>query len=498
MAQAGVGAVGHGLPAGDWDDETVAGTRWPRRHVAAVSIGGGLGSFAFADLQRIRGRPVAGLAVVAEDPDPVHAFRWWAENSQVAEADRLRSDSGARIDNPWGWPSYAMSEARRRRTPLPILEAVGEPLFGLGYTPAAGDVYRGVAREARRIGWDGFTVTGRATAVRRRREGGFFVVVGGEGGVAPARSVLSADAVHLAPGHGGPVVPADAAAALELHPEWCDRVVNAYDPHEPVYARLAGEGGTVVVRGGGITAEQVLRRLLDERRRLGVELTVLHAPHRPDSALEHDARLAAVRRPYSAPRAAFGGPVHERLARAERRGGGDELRGEVRRATTPLRRRLRRELSEGRRAGWYRPVLAATVGAGTPPAPGDDGVPVEVEEADGTRHAISAVAVVDCTGLHGPVGCEPLLEDLAGWLPDAGFAVDERFALVGSRHGPGAVYASGALAGNGPVGPVDSFWGLTYAAYVIGDDLARHGIGPSQGPFGSVLAWCRWLAGRAP
>ena len=110
---------------------------------------------------------------------------------------------------------------------------------------------------------------------------------------------------------------------------------------------------------------------------------------------------------------------------------------------------------------------------------------------------------IDCTGFAAsPDAPGPLLSDLAalsgaGGVPEDGLPLDEAFAVVGLRQPAGAVYLSGAAATNGPVGPVDSFWGLQYAALAIGDDLALRGACSHLGMGRSVRGWWRWVRGRA-
>src|SRR2546423_1843721 len=163
-----------------WTDDLVAQARVPIVDVPFVSIGGGLGSFAVVDLLRMVGVPRTAIAVLTPLDAPYESYRRLAEAAQSDVGDLLRSDSASRIDNLWGFPSYAIEEAWKRRTLRPIGRLVTEPVFSEYYNPRFGQVYAGVDREAARVAWAAMTAKAWVSMVRRRQAGGYFVAPGPE------------------------------------------------------------------------------------------------------------------------------------------------------------------------------------------------------------------------------------------------------------------------------------------------------------------------------
>ena len=296
---------------------------------------------------------------------PYQEFRRAARHGQLDDTRRVRSDSAARIDNPWGFPGYAAEEALRDRRPAPLVQALLEPVLARRYTPRAEQVYRGVDREAARIGWDRMRRPGTGLAVRRRRDGGFFVAYAPAGGGPPA--VLRAQAVHLGTGH--PRL-GHAPATHRYRSDRGDRVrvVHAYELHEHVYRSVEDlGGGTVLVLGAGITASQVIHRLMEGRRRLSLDTRILQLtrPH-PPTRLEgrrprRPERDGVAVQPYSAPRAAFGGQLLARLERSDA-GARAELQAVIDRPTTPRPAVRARALERAAAEGWYRHLRGELAG----------------------------------------------------------------------------------------------------------------------------------------
>jgi hypothetical protein len=483
-----------------WTDEDLADAGVRVTDSPFVTVGGGLASFALVDVLRIAGVPADHLRVIGPNALPHDNYRYLCESSGLMPDDRLRSDSGSRIDNIWGWPSYALEEAWRERSLRPLWQVLTEPILSEYYTPRTRDVYAGVEREARRIGWDGMRQHGCVSVVRRRRSGGYFVLLDGVSGPEAVRTGL----VHLAIGY----------PALRFLPDLREfrsryagdvRFVHAYEPHAHVYRTLAERGGTVIVRGAGIAASRVLQRLADDRERTGAPIDIVHLFRRHVDA--GSAGLVGRRRggdgftyqPFNFAKSAGGGQLHRRvraLEGAERAAYLRALSG----TTTPARRMWQRQLRRGRRGGWYRPVEGglAQVRPET-----DGGLLASGWDADGGKLSIHADFVIDATGLDGDVSGHALLTDLlehSGVRPGplGRLDVSPRFEVRGTRSGAGRVYASGPLALGGYLGPVDSFWGLVYAAIAIADDLAEQGFCRRVGPVRSVRSWWRWMRGATP
>jgi hypothetical protein len=409
----------------------------------------------------------------------------------------------SRIDNIWGWPGYALSEALAERTPGPLLKVLAEPLITDYYTPRLRMVVSGVDREASRIGWDEMLVPCWAQAVRRQAGGGYLVVtrpvVPG-----PPPVIYRANYVHLALGHPSARLLRD-NAEFRRRSDAPERMVNAYEPHEYVYDRLVRSPGRVLLRGSGITASRILERLIDDRDRYGVGTEIVHLfrnyVHGPVGrrCFRRPGGQGFAYQPFSFPKAAGGGqlrarmlalPAEERMLLVRAMGG----------TTTARRRRWQRQLTRGRREGWYRVRTGTMLDAGL--AQGDT-LAVTVQADDGTELEFAVDYVIDATGLEDNIRLHPLLADLldCGGARTNGLGrldVEPSFEVRGTRSGTGRLYASGAATLGGSLAPVDSFWGLTHAALEICDDLADQGVCELVGGIRSVSQWWRWIRDRAP
>jgi hypothetical protein len=111
--------------------------------------------------------------------------------------------------------------------------------------------------------------------------------------------------------------------------------------------------------------------------------------------------------------------------------------------------------------------------------------------------------VIECTGIAHRWDHNPVVADVGRLadgpaVTDGHLVVDRSFAVAGTRQPAtgGAVYGSGGELEDGPLGPRDSFWGMTFAAHRIADDLADRGLCRPLGPVRSVTAWLRWVRGR--
>lgn len=484
-----------------WADAEVAETKLVVRDAMIVTVGGGLGSFALVDLLRVAGVPRRDLRVVTPMRRPHDRFASLCSASQIALDDRLRSDSMSRIDNVWGWPSYAFSEARSERTLVPIWRVLVEPLLCEHFNPRARTVYKGLQREAERIAWDEMVVPGRARWVRPRRAGGYFVVVDDIEPGQPA-SVWRAAHVHLAVGY----------PRVRRLPDLVDhqttygqeaRMVNAYEPHDHLYRHLRTSPGRVLLRGSGIAASRVLERLIEERE-VGAEIEIVHlfrhwvdGPVGPRQFRRPGGEGFAYQ-PFTFPKAAGGGQLRDRVLRAE-----DVERGALITAmggtTTVGRRRWRRQLQAGRCQGWYR-TLHGELSDVT--VTGGGRALARVNTAEGVEEVV-ADWIIDATGLDSDVRQHPLLADLlacrlARTNPLGRLDVTPAFEIEAGRSGQGRLYASGAMTLGGYLAPVDSFWGLSHASVEIADDLARLGAAPRLSTRRSVTQWWRWMRGRQP
>jgi hypothetical protein len=465
--------------------------------VPLVTIGGGLGSFALVDVLRVAGVPAEKIRVISPSREPDANFLRRCRTSGLTDTDRLRSDSSARIDNPWGFPGYALQQACRTRRVRPLLQVLTEPVLSEYYTPTVGQVHSGLRREADRIRWDSMVVDGVATEIRREDDGGYVVTV--EPLTGPPLAYRSRF-VHLAPGYAGPRLTAETRRFRDHNPS-NDRLVHAYEPHEHVYATLAGRSGTVLVRGAGIAASRILQRLAEDRRTTGNDIRVWHLARHPRSRDPRPARLAKydgtafVCQAFNFPKAAFGGQLRDRTLRLPDAERAEEIRL-LGGTSTPHRRLWARQLRRGLAEGWYRPIT----GEMTDLVPTESGIAAYVRPPDSATVILRADFVIDATGLDPDIHRHPILaslDDLGVTTNQlGGLAIGPDFDVQGADSGTGRVYASGVIIAGGHLAPADSFAGLQLAALAIADSLTRHGLGEPLRFSRSVAQWWRWMRNR--
>lgn len=472
-----------------WSDEAVTAAGLAIRDVPFVSVGGGMTSFAVVDMLRVCGAPTTDIRVISPLRLPYENFRHLARASQIRDHDPLRSDSMSRVDNIWGFPGYAVERAITDRRLGPLWTVVTEPILAEYYNPPPDQVYRGIDREANRIGWQAMRVAGRADLVRRRRGGGYFALVCPSAG---SPFALRASYVHLGLGYPALRYTASFTEYRVRHDDYF-HVVNAYEPHEHVYEILKRRAGTVVIRGTGIVASRVLQRLIADRDRSARPVQIVHLFRRTGRPSGDGWRY----QPFSFPKAAGSGQLQHRLLKLDA-GERAALIRSLGQATTARRRVWQRQLRRARRDGFYRSVHAEI----RQMAPRAGRVLLNVEGVAGTEQ-IEADYVIDCTGLEPDMRRSPVLADLltfggAIMSPLCGLDVQRSFEVRGTRSEPGRMYASGVVARGGHLGPVDSFFGFSYAALRICDDLAALGFCPRLRTWRSVRAWLRWLTDTTP
>ncbi|HNB53139.1 MAG TPA: FHA domain-containing protein, partial [Anaerolineales bacterium] len=181
----------------------------PLEETIYLSVGGGMGSFAWVDMLTICGVKPEQIVVLGAEPKPYARLQRLATNAQLTPDQRLRSNSDACPDNIWGWPGYAGREFWRelRRGHLTRVAQIGWQLFGEPnlaetYTPLAGDVFAAVEQETARIGWERMWRFGRVRAIRKTDDDRYVIAYSqtrqGEGRV---HRLILASFVHLAVGY---------------------------------------------------------------------------------------------------------------------------------------------------------------------------------------------------------------------------------------------------------------------------------------------------------
>jgi hypothetical protein len=497
------------LPAGLdtvdlWSDSLVAGCGVEVRDVALVSVGGGIGSFVTVDYLRVAGgMSVDDIRVLSRLSHPCQTYQHLATVSQIPSHGRIRSDASSRPDNLWGFPSYAVQEALQERRLRPLLQVLVEPVFADFYTPRLRTVLASIEREATRIRYTQMLVRGNVQVVRRRLGGGYFTLLTPHpeqpphpDRPLPAPIAYRSRDVHLAVGYPGLRFLPDLQRFRELYD--LHHAVNAYEEHEHVYEALRRRPGTVLVRGAGIVASQVLERLIRDRVEGGAQTRILHmfrtyvaGAHGPHPWARRAGSDGFAYQGFNYPKSVWGGQLRARTHRLE---GADRVRvyEEIGGTTTPWREHWQRLLEEGRTAGWYRTQVGTiedlrldqdTVVARLHPP--NDAIELRVDY------------LIDCTGLDGDVAEHQVLRDLldrggAQRNPLGRLDVDQSFRLRGAESADGRVYVSGAAAYGGYFPGVDTFLGLQIAAQEIADDLARRGRCQRLGPLRSTVEWLKW------
>jgi hypothetical protein len=487
-----------------WTDEMLWEAGIPIVEVPFVSIGGGIGSFVTVDYLRIAGVAPDRIRVLSNIDFPWQTYEYLTRVSQIPRRERIRSDSASRPDNIWGFPSYGLAEAFHDRSLRPLWQLLVEPIWDDYYTPRAGQVFAGLEREARRIGYRQLVEQGQVRMVRRRRDGGYFTILTPPAGTTATRRVAyRSEFVHLAVGYPGLRFLPELQEFRTEHGDF-HHVVSAYEDHEHVYELARTKPVVVLVRGGGIVASRVLQRLMDDREKRSLPTEIVHlfrtyvsGSHGPHAWSRRKGGDGFAYQGFNYPKSVWGGQLKFRMRRLE---GADraaeyKLMGGT---NTPRRRSWQAQMSAGRGAGWYR-TMSGTV---EQMKLADGKVVSQVKTADGPVE-IAADFVIDCTGLEADVAEHRVLADLlehsgVGRNPLGRLDVERSFELRGAGSGNGVMYASGATTLGGYFPGVDTFLGLQIAAQEITDDLARRGFCSRIGPLRSVRQWLRWCLRREP
>jgi len=491
-----------------WPDSVVAGACIDVHDVPFVSVGGGIGSFVTVDYLRVAGGvPASDIKVLSRQSQPWQTYEHLATVSQIPRRGRIRSDASSRPDNLWGFPSYALQEAIQEGTLSPLLQVLVEPVLADYYTPRLSAVLDSIKREADRIRYQDMLVHGNAQVVRRRVGGGYFTLLAPHSDgpprpdqPPPAPIAFRSRDVHLAVGYPGLRFLPDLQRFRERYD--FHHVVNAYEEHEHVYQALRRRPGTVLVRGAGIVASQVLERLIRDRVHGGSPTRILHlfrtyvtGAHGPHAWARRPGGDGFAYQGFNYPKSVWGGQLKARMRHLE---GADRIRlyDEIGGTTTPWRQHWQGLLEEGRRDGWYRTQVGTIRDLSMV-----DGSVVARLDPPNDALELHADYVIDCTGLDGDVAEHQVLRDLLGHggarrNPLGRLDVDRTFQLRGTESGEGRVYVTGAAAYGGYFPGVDTFLGLQIAAQEIVDDIAQRGRCQRMGPVRSTVEWFKWVTGR--
>ncbi len=483
-----------------WTDDMLHRAGIPVIDVPFVSCGGGMGSFVLATYLRVAGIDPNQIRVLSNLDHPWQTYEYLTKVSQIPRPERLRSDSQGMPDCIWGFPSYALREARKEKKLFPIWNVLTEPVLADYWTPRAGTVFEGLEKETKRIRYFEMLVQGQVRMVRRRTGGGYFTILTPPPGTSATRRVAyRSQYVHLAIGYPGLKFLPDLQEYRQKYNDLA-HTVNAYEPHEHIYEGLLAKPGTVLVRGGGIVASRVLQRLMDDREKKGAQTEILHLFRTYYSGRHNKWGLAKRRGAYgfafqgfNAPKSAWGGQHIQQMLKLEGKARKDlyELTGG---AHTPYRKYWLDQMKRGREQGWYKTYQ----GEVTEVKPGPNGVVTTIRQQNGSMATLEAQIILDCTGLEADIREHRIFADLldhsgAGRNPLGRLDVEPSFEARGTRSGSGRMYASGSATYGGYFAGVDTFLGLTLSAQRIADDLAAQGFGKRIGIGRSFSHWWKWF-----
>jgi len=382
-----------------WTDDMVQRAGIPIVDVPIVTCGGGMGSFVFTNYLRVAGADTSQIRVLSNLDYPWQTYEYLTKVSQIPRDARLRSDSQSRPDCLWGFPSYALHEARRDKRLHPIWNVLSEPVLADYWTPLAGTVFATMEKEAARIRYREMLVTGQVRMVRRRADGGYFTILTPPPGASATRRIAyRSQFVHLAIGYPGLKFLPD---LQEYRTKYNDlaRTVNAYEPHEHVYESLLRKPGKVLVRGGGVVASRVLQRLMEDRINKGAQTEILHLFRTYYSGRHNKWGLAKRRGAYgfafqgfNAPKSAWGGQHIDQMLKLEGTARKDlyELTGG---AHTPYRKLWLDQMKLARQAGWY----TTYQGEVTDVRPGTDGVITTIKQKNASMATLETSASTGCS-----------------------------------------------------------------------------------------------------
>lgn len=479
-----------------------------------AALGGGFGSFIFVDNLLIYGVDPGAVISLGIFPKPYQRYATLARNSQIPEYERLRSNSESTPDNIWGTPGYAAREAWHSffsghwGNAIQVLwQVFGEPTVAQTYTPRAGDLFRGVDREAARIGWQNIWRFGRIRAIRKTDDGRYAIAYSQSDDQQAAHAILLANYVHLATGYPALQFLPDLQEYRERTGDF-EHVVNGYEPHDYVYERLERNGGVILLRGRGIVASRLIQRIYEARAR-NPNIAILHLLRSPiiEGHKFRRTRRPAINhveiQPFNWPKATWGGEQRLLMEKADE-ATRQSLLADWGGTTTAQRSDWVRIGNQGLKEGWYKIEFGDVVRVDRAP---DGRVITRVTGKGPIAGTTELIAdyIVDATGLDAKVNRNPLLQDM---VDHHGLQVNNLGRLVvtndlevpGMRNGPGRFYAAGSMTLGGPLAGADSFLGLQGAAQLSVEHLVKeHAPGTRRlGPMRSLYQWTKWVRGVHP
>lgn len=485
-----------------------------------AAVGGGMGSFVFVDYLRICGVEPEKIQVLGPSPLPYGRYQTLCSNSQIKAYHRIRSGSDSCPDNIWGFPGYALREAPKKLARGQVNDALyhlwqvfSEPILADTYTPKAKDVFASMDREAKRINWENMWHYGRIRGIRKTTDGRYVIAYSRSNANQREYRYLIANVVHLATGYSS-VRFLPSLQAYRDNTQDFQSVVNAYEDHEHIYHKLEKQGGTVVVRGGGIVASRILERLYNCRQ-INPNITIIHLLR---TRKTNGNRVGLAQRPaenhwefqqYNWPKATWGGDMRSQLEKASPQERAKLLNNQHWGGTTTARRsKWRQIIKEGEAGKWYLLRFGEVEKVIANPNVGDkEGKLLAYFFDANTNQRQQQIAdfIIDATGLEAKPQFQPFLQDLIDCYqlplnPLGRLDVTNAFEVEKMSHQRGRMYASGVLTLGGPYAPVDTFLGLQYSAQRAVEHLVKFkgsGLRYLEG-FGSLYQWLKWVFNQRP
>ncbi|MCH2247772.1 MAG: hypothetical protein MK111_24620, partial [Crocosphaera sp.] len=442
---------------------------------------------------------------------PYARYERLLNNCQIPRYKRIRSGSDSCPDNIWGWPGYAIREAWRdvfkgnlSAAFSYLWQVFAEPILADTYTPKADDVFKSIDLEGKRIGWNKIFYQGSIRSIRKTDDGRYCIAYSDSKPGHSDHRFLLAKYIHIATGY----------PALKLLPDLqgyrdttgdLKSVVQGYEPHSHVYEYLESNGGTVIIRGSGIVASQVMDRLTIAYKN-NSNIKIIHMNREPRRGYKFGLAQREVEndwefQPYNWPKATWGGDMRKMLEDAnplQRR----ELLQSWGGTTTASRKEWRKTIQKGLDEGWYE-IRYGLVKQVIPNHQGQ-GVFATLLTNKG-EDKINANFIIDCTGLISNPRDNPLLNDLITHYnldlnPQGRLHVENDFEVQKMRNDDGKVYASGIITLGGPYAAVDTFLGLQYSAHRIVESLATLKTPEVRRIFGlySLSQWLKWSGNKTP
>ncbi len=317
------------------------------------------------------------------------------------------------------------------------------------YTPKGDDVFKSIDLERKRIGWDKIYYQGSIRSIRKTDDGRYCIAYSFSKPGHSDRRFLIAKYIHLATGYPALKLLPDLQQYRETTQD-LKSVVQGYEPHDHVYEYIERKGGTVIIRGSGIVASQVMDRLTIAHQN-NPNIQIIHMNREPRKGfkfgpaqreVENDWEFQA----YNWPKATWGGDMRQMLEDAnplERR----ELLQSWGGTTTASRKIWRKTIEEALKDGWYEIQYGLVKEVKSNPQ--GNGVIATLITNKG-ENIVQANFIIDCTGLISNPKENPLLNDVITHYnldlnPQKRLHVENDFEIKKMRNNDAKMYATGVI-----------------------------------------------------